>query len=510
MAMFGTQSLHVRNGNSLPITGIEWGILTALFAVSCAVAAVIHATNGSIVTGFGLVLALGLLLLTIYRIEWSLFLLIGMVLLFDQDRIPGFRPFTYVAKYFVNLKEHPYLPQFDAGVTNLVELHIFLLLLVWLVVFAAQRPKPLTPVPVWGAAILCFGGIVFFFIHGLRIGGEFLPAVWEVRALIYLGFFYWFVPQLVRTKEHVKTLVWVFIGVITFKALQGVARFWALGLTFGGYPTLTNHEDPVFVTTLVILLLGLVLFQVRTPQLTALLWLLLPLLAGFYAGQRRTAYAGMAISFIAFVILLPKAERWALIRIFLPIVFIGAVYCAVFWESESRWASPVRLIKTGLYSDEQEEAGDRYYSNLYRDFENYNLAFTVKRAPVLGVGFGNKYDMPIPLADIPFPLRDFIAHNQVLWFLAKTGAVGYFCFWIFFNCFAFRGAYALRRFKDPYFKAISVMIVVAIFNQMVASYYDLQLTFYRNMVYLGCLMGLLGAMENIERQHTPPSAGGKS
>lgn len=140
--MFGAQapgSLFTPQ-SSLRWNGIEWSVLAVLFLVSCLVATAVVATNGNIFTGLGIVLTLGLVLLTLYRIEWSLFLLIALVLLFDQHRIPGFHSLTYTLRYFVNLKEHPYLPNLEVGVANLIELHIALLLLVWLVVYAAQRP----------------------------------------------------------------------------------------------------------------------------------------------------------------------------------------------------------------------------------------------------------------------------------------------------------------------------------------------------------------------------------
>ncbi|HWP82717.1 MAG TPA: O-antigen ligase family protein [Bacteroidota bacterium] len=474
----------------------------ALFVLAISVAAVgaILATEGNLFAGFALVGAVGLALVSVYRLEWSLWALLAFVLCFDQFSIPGFEPITYKIGYFLNLKEHPYLPRFNVGVVNLIELHLVLLLLIWVIVLSAQRPVTVARVPGWGAFILCFAGLAFAFINGLSKGGDLLVALWEVRALAYFGLLYWFVSQVIQTKEHVKTIVGLFIIFISFKALQGVARFAYLGFSFHGLPTITNHEDPVFITTLVVLLLGMVLFDARVPQRTALLWLFLPLLLGFFTGQRRAAYGALVVSMVAFVLLLQSKERWVFLKVALPVLTVLALYCAAFWESESKWASPVRLVKTALSAD-QEVAGDRYYSNLYREFENYNLASTVRRAPMLGIGFGNKYDMPLPLASIPFPLRDYIPHNQILWLLVKGGAIGYFCFWFFFNCLVFRGAFAFVRLRDPYFKAICAVLVVAVFNQMVVSYYDLQLTYYRNMIYLGTLAGLLPTLEHLDSEN---------
>jgi hypothetical protein len=40
------------------------------------------------------------------------------------------------------------------------------------------------------------------------------------------------------------------------------------------------------------------------------------------------------------------------------------------------------------------------------------------------------------------------------------------------------------------------MIVIAIVNQIVVSYFDLQLTYYRNMIVLGTLCGLIPTLAN--------------
>ena len=56
----------------------------------------------------------------------------------------------------------------------------------------------------------------------------------------------------------------------------------------------------------------------------------------------------------------------------------------------------------------------------------------------------------------------------------------------------------VSRLQDPYLKAVCVMAVAAVVNQMVTSYYDLQLTYYRNMIYLAALLGLLPAIRNLD------------
>ena len=55
-----------------------------------------------------------------------------------------------------------------------------------------------------------------------------------------------------------------------------------------------------------------------------------------------------------------------------------------------------------------------------------------------------------------------------------------------------------RAMRDPYFKALALMIILFIVGQIIIAYYDLQITFYRNMVYLGTAMALGTAIRRIE------------
>lgn len=476
----------------------NFSIVLLIAFCSVGVGVILIVTHGNILATAFFLAAASIILITFYRLDWGFFLLIGMVLIFDQFLLPGFEPYTLKLDYFRNVKEISYLPTFDWAVVNPLELQLVLLSCVWIILVAVKKNVMLNRVPAWGAALIFFVWLAVSFAYGMRRGGDFLPALWEMRALFYLGVMYFLVPQIIQTRGQLQTFFWVCIIAISFKALQGIVRFVQLGFSFHGRPTLTNHEDPLFFVTLFVLLLALVLFGGQPRQRRVLMWLLFPLIVGFIAAQRRAAYGAAFVSFVTFVVLLPRKERWMLLKVMLPVVVVLALYVAIFWNSNSKIASPVRLLATS-FSTDRETNPYRYHSNLYRKYENYNLASTVRKAPFMGIGFGRKYDAPIRLADIPFPLRDYIPHNEILWLLVKTGAVGFFLFWFFFNSFVSQGASLLSRLKDPYLKAVCAVAVVAVVSQIVVSYFDLQLTYYRNMVYLGALMGLLPTLGTIEK-----------
>jgi hypothetical protein len=193
----------------------------------------------------------------------------------------------------------------------------------------------------------------------------------------------------------------------------------------------------------------------------------------------------------------PKETLEWVLKKSIPVALVGIVYIVMFWNSTHPLAQPVQSVKSGIFAQQTESTTDpsalseEYYSNLYRSIENYNLAETVKSEPLTGVGFGRKYLMPIPLATISFPLRDYIPHNQILWVFAKSGLIGFFLFWLFFISCMGRGVLAFQRQENPIKKAWLTLAVLAIVNQMVTSFFDLQLTYTRNMVYLGFLIGLI-------------------
>jgi hypothetical protein len=472
-------------------------IMFILFG-SITLSLILVSTDGSMNIAGAFLVLITIVFLSFFRLDWGFYIFIGMVLLFDQFHIPRFEPFTVKFQYFQNLKE-TYLAGFGPAVINPVELHLFLLFFVWLVLIAVKKDYKLNRIPVWVTSVFFFVWIGFSFVFGLIRGGDFLPALWELRALFYLGIMYYFVPQIIQSKEQVQTLMWVCIGVISFKAFQGIARFMRLGFSSYGAPTLTNHEDPLFFLGLIILLLGLVLFGVETKQRRVLKWLVLPLLMGFLVAQRRAQYGALAAAFVGFIVLLPSKERWRMLKVFLPVATVFGLYLFVFWDSTSNFGYTARIIKSGFSSDE-EITGDRYYSNLYRDYEKYNLAVTVQHAPVLGIGFGKKYEMPLELARIPFTLRDYIPHNEILWLLVKTGAIGFFLFFLFLNSFLVHTASIFLHLKDPYLKAVCALAIIGVLGQIVVSYFDLQLTYYRNMIYLGMLMGLVTALEAMDEK----------
>jgi hypothetical protein len=181
-------------------------------------------------------------------------------------------------------------------------------------------------------------------------------------------------------------------------------------------------------------------------------------------------------------------------------VFFG-LYLGVFWDSYSRLGSVAQQFKATV-TDEPGIRGDKdVKSTLYRKIENYNLGQTFQREPFNGIGFGKPYDKVMTLWGSGFALGDYVAHNQILWVFVQMGGGGAFFFFLFFNTYVFRGAMVFQKMTNPYLKTVCAMCLVAVFNQIVVSYVDMQLTYYRNMVYLGVLIGLMPVLANLQEHN---------
>jgi hypothetical protein len=481
-------------------------IIGFLVLNSLLAAGVVLMSNGNIGAGLILPLLTLIVLASLYRLDWAFYIFILAVLISDQFPPRGLETFTYRISYFRNLKEIPYLPYFDAGVVNPVELHLAFLFLIWIVLAVTRKKISFVRLHFWGIYLLFFVWYIFSFVWGKSRGGELLPAIWEMRALFYFALVYFFVPQVIRTREQVRTLFWVLIFGISAKALQGIIIFISLGFQTWGYEALTNSEDPVFMIVIIYLLFALSLMGGEDKQKRVLKWLVFPLFLGIYVGQRRATYASFSICLLAFLVFLPTKPARIFRRYMIIAVVVFLVYLGAFWNTYGRIGMVAQQFKAVIIKDPSVISGRDYLSNLYRDYENYNLATTIRKSPVLGIGFGNMFDNPMSFLGLErVGMLGYISHDSVLWLFVKTGAIGFILFFIFLDGFLFYVAMLASKAKDAYYRVLLIICGIAVINQVVVTFVEMQFTYHRNMILLAVLMGLLPTLRRLDQETVPAS-----
>jgi hypothetical protein len=382
---------------------------------------------------------------------------------------------------FRNLKDYTPL----AGVqANAVELWLVLLVGIWAVRSMLAGRLRVRAVPCGAAWLLLALVLVVTFGLGVARGGDFKVALWEVRALGYLVGLAWLVPQILERRRDLELILGVIVLALGIKAIQGLFRYFVvLRMQLDLSETFMAHEDPVMFVPLFYLLAGL-LHHRASPGLRKLLLGLAPaMLIALVLTQRRIAYITLLLCGLAYAVAAVPAVRRTFLRMVMPLAACGAVYVLAFAGSDSPLAQPIERAMT-LF-----DSGNA--SNLYRVIELENLRYTIRQHP-WGLGFGHPYEIVRSLPRLDFPLYEYIPHNEILWIWVKAGAAGFVIVMFYFARVVAEAVWTARHLRDGLLQAVAVAVALAVINQLVASYYELQLTYARNMIYLGTLIGLLG------------------
>lgn len=447
--------------------------------------------------GFSYVLALLLvLLLTALVLRWPLvgfFVALVAALAIDQSptNVVGGGPTLYVFYWPTALQG---LPDRPIGVFMLVVLLV-------VVLHGLLRRQPLLR----GGALLLpllllWGCVVWGIIHGLSGGANLPILVEEVRSFWYLLVGYLLAYNLMRTKQHVRWLLWCVIGCAGLKALQGVYIYlFVLHGDLAATHEIMAHEESYFWISLLLLV---VLFSLHTrdkPQFYTALALVPAVLLSLIANNRRADFVallvGLVVAWVLIFTIKQRARPALLVVLLVAAVGIGA-YVAAFSTGTGGFSAPARALVSVFRPDPAEAA-----SNLYRDIENYDLKYTVKLNP-LGLGFGKPFLQPILLPDLSTldPVYNYIPHNTIYWVWMRLGPLGYLALWYLFGAIMVRGSILARRLQDPYLQLVAIYIVAMITMEIIVAYADYQLSFYRNVIYVGMLAGVLMRLAGMEQE----------
>lgn len=414
-------------------------------------------------------------------------------IIFEQFDFAFFRPVTRAVPFFENISNFTPLGGFAASPLEVL-LVVVATLTIGRRVIRRQRfhPNPIA-VPVAALAVC----LIIWLAYGLIEGGTPSIALWELRGLAYFCLLAFLVPQTVETERDVRLLMWVAIAGVVLKAAQGA---WNYAVVLGGdlseVISVTGHEDAVFIAWMLVLLSALLAYRASVAQRTVLLVSAPVMLFTFIATDRRAAYVALALGLVVMgaLVATDRAKRHLLLRVGLPLVLATSFLLLAGWNSDGAIGKPARAVK----SISAPESTEDVQSNYYRRAEEVNLIMTIRSSPLLGLGFGRPFQASGILSKIDFSLADYIPHNEIMWLWAKMGTVGFAVFWTMIGSLIAYGGVVFRGARRPYTKAVSGLVTAAIAMQVVVSYVDLQLTFARNMVFLGVLVGVLGRLAAIE------------
>jgi O-antigen ligase len=187
------------------------------------------------------------------------------------------------------------------------------------------------------------------------------------------------------------------------------------------------------MNALFIFTISSLLFKRASPRGRLLLGALcVPAGWAYLVSQRRAAVIGLSAALVVLAIVLFWHQRSRFWRVVPVAILVFVAYLGAFWHSSGSLGFPAQALKTVISPGSLSER-DRG-SDLYRQIENYDLSFTIRQAPVTGLGFGHPFSQPLPLPDISFyEFYRFIPHNSVLWVWIQTGFFGFVSMFFLFG-----------------------------------------------------------------------------
>lgn len=476
-------------------------IVVACTAFSLAPLLVWSGVNMGLSLALGIVMALGLAIVIVRWPLVGLYVVAGCVLLIE-DNPPPVSTFT----------DTLYVFSWPPSLEGLFERPIGLVFITILFALVYHRFLKRQRLLAGGELLLPFlfyllcvaGGVAY----GLASGGDLKIIVVEVRPFWYMFVSYLIGYNLIRHKRHIQIFFWLVLLSAGFKALQGLYIYlMVLHGNLTGYDSIMTHEESFFFAAFIILFALFCLhYRSRVQWLVALLMLPCVLVA-LVANQRRADYVALLVGLIVVWLLVLRVKqkgRAQLIAGMLICIIVSAGYISLaFLYPKASFTKPALAVMS-IFNPNSTDYRDAT-SDIYRIIENNDLKYTVKQHP-FGLGFGKPFLQPVPLTNI-FPqieafdmYYNYVPHNTIYWIWMRLGPIGFFALWYLVGSVIVRGSLTARSLRDPYLQLVAIYIVATTFMEIIVAFADYQLFFYRNVIYLGLLLGMLMKLPKLDEK----------
>jgi hypothetical protein len=196
-----------------------------------------------------------------------------------------------------------------------------------------------------------------------------------------------------------------------------------------------------------------------------------------------------------------KENRPAFWIIVPSLALLFTLYLVAFWNHPGKLGFAARAVKSQV-APQQASMRDQA-SDIDRVMENYNILYTIRQAPLTGIGFGQMFTMAIPLPDISFFVwYRYITHNSIGWMWMKTGIGGFIAMLFLVGLSIMAGIHALFQISDRMMRVVLLTATLYILMHFVYAYVDMSWD-SQSMIYVGTLMGVINCAERVGNGHEP-------
>ncbi|NJO82710.1 MAG: O-antigen ligase family protein [Blastochloris sp.] len=426
----------------------------------------------------------------------GIYLIVGLTLAGDMAILPWY-PFTKNMSSYESLM---FLS--NAAIISPAEVFMTFTLGAWLIRPLFRRIFDWCGGALFVPMAVFSGSIVLSLGYGLVRGGDPTIALWETRAILYIPLMYLLVVNLIRTPAQIQAVIWAaMLGVIA----KAIAGLWYVGTVLqfdlSSVERIAEHPASIHFNALIVMAMATWVYRSSAVQRLVLTSALPIAIFSLFANQRRASFVALGIAILLIALVLFRERRFSFFIIVPIATLFLAVYAAAFWNSTTPIAMPARAIKSVISADES-NARDQA-SNMYRILENINTMATIRSAPIMGVGFGNKFLIVVSMADIStFVWWEYITHNSIMWIWMKAGLFGFAAMIFLIGSALMLGAQAIWRLPNNGMGAIALGSTLYLMMHFTFAYVDMSWSI-QSMVYVGTSMGILSILELTVKNHKP-------
>lgn len=383
------------------------------------------------------------------------------------------------------------------------ELFLVLLLLVWLIKGFATRTLAL-PHSALSKSVAAFGVLVALgWVRGVTGGGSFTDSLLELRPWLYLVIAYFASTQLLKSKKHLRVLLWLLVVGIGIKGIQGVV---SLALHYTSRPqAILAHEESFFFGLFIAVLAALWIVPIKGRLRTVMTVLFPFVLVADVANQRRTAWAitGAVLLTVFILSYVGLPERRRAIAAFAA---VGCVLAGIYWVGFSNnpglMGQPARAVLSQLAPSSRDQQ-----SNQYRTVENVNLGVAIRQTMPFGMGFGHPIPQQVPNVDVSNvdSFITYLPHNGVLYVWLRLGLAGIVAFWLLIGIAIMTAIQIFRKPGSQLAILVSATVIVALIAYVMQGFFDMGLYWFRMAIAIGFLLGALEVVRRFDQGAAPVS-----
>ena len=204
----------------------------------------------------------------------------------------------------------------DAVIISPLESYIGLTFVSWLARLAVMRKFNFYKSPLLWPALLFMAFITIGLVYGIGVGGDINIALWESRAIYYLGAMIILASNLLETRAHVNKAIWFAMIALFIEGIIGTyTYFTVLEMDLSLVESMTEHGAAIHMNTMFIFLIAIWMYKGSTAK-RLLIPLMVPLVFLTYiAAQRRAAFLtiGIAIAFLFIILFIENRKAFFII-----------------------------------------------------------------------------------------------------------------------------------------------------------------------------------------------------